>query len=184
MKGKINLWVKWLKRRWKTIRFCCIVLVCAALGIWTAAHLEVHSLDAGPAEEPYVDADSQNTSSKDSEDLSYEAVRKEDVPKELLQEIQKKKETPFRLTYEDGADLYIARGYGKKQRDGYQVEVSYVKARSSVIHIHTILKGAKENEKAKKKQTFPYVVIHIDRGDLSDENESSKEGRRIVIFDN
>ena len=45
-------------------------------------------------------------------DLPFHVVTQKEIPEELLQIIEKKKEGAFHLTYEDGGTLYIVVGYG------------------------------------------------------------------------
>ena len=78
---------------------------------------------------------------KKIQDIEFTVVAPEDVPEELKADIEKARDTPFRLTYADQGYLYMARGYGEKEKTGYSVEVNAC------------------YEKTKEKKTYPYVVM-------------------------
>ena len=59
---------------------------------------------------------------KKIQDIEFTVVAPEDVPEELKEDIEKARDTPFRLTYADQGYLYMARGYGEKEKTGYSVE--------------------------------------------------------------
>ena len=61
---------------------------------------------------------------KKIQDIEFTVVAPEDVPEELKADIEKARDTPFRLTYADQGYLYMARGYGEKEKTGYSVEVN------------------------------------------------------------
>ena len=61
---------------------------------------------------------------KKIQDIEFTVVAPEDVPEELKEDIEKARDTPFRLTYADQGYLYMARGYGEKEKTGYSVEVN------------------------------------------------------------
>ena len=52
---------------------------------------------------------------KKIQDIEFTVVAPEDVPEELKEDIEKARDTPFRLTYADQGYLYMARGYGEKE---------------------------------------------------------------------
>ena len=85
------------------------------------------------------------------------SIKKEDTKK--IQDIEKARDTPFRLTYADQGYLYMARGYGEKEKTGYSVEVNACYETSDAIRIQTTLLGPAKGEKTKEKKTYPYVVM-------------------------
>ena len=92
-------------------------------------------------------------------DIEFTVVAPEDVPEELKEDIEKARDTPFRLTYADQGYLYMARGYGEKEKTGYSVEVNACYETSDAIRIQTTLLGPAKGEKTKEKKTYPYVVM-------------------------
>ena len=96
---------------------------------------------------------------KKIQDIEFTVVAPEDVPEELKEDIEKARDTPFRLTYADQGYLYMARGYGEKEKTVYSVEVNACYETSDAIRIQTTLLGPAKGEKIKEKKTYPYVVM-------------------------
>lgn len=94
------------------------------------------------------------------ERLSFEIVEEEDIPEELGRLIQKEKE-PFRMTYADAGSLYIARGYGKQETDGYEIEVVDLYETENAIVLQSMLKGPEPDEKIEETPTYPYIVVRM-----------------------
>lgn len=95
------------------------------------------------------------------EEAKFTIIEEEMIPTELKEEIDGKKEKPFRLTYEDKGTLYIARGYGEKQTTGYSVKVKKCEETENTIYFHTNLIGPSKQEKVVKKANNPYIVITL-----------------------
>lgn len=95
-------------------------------------------------------------------DLEYTVLDKADVPQEFLTVIEDKKDRPFRLTYADGGVLYIADGYGKREKTGYRVKVTELYETEDTICFHTNLMGPEKGVETKETATFPYVVVKLD----------------------
>lgn len=98
-------------------------------------------------------------------DIDYTVVPQEEVPEELFAKIQEKKEGPMRLTYTDGAYLYVAEGYGCKQSGGYSVTVEACYETRNGVYIKTRLLGPTKEEAREVAETFPYVVIKMEQID-------------------
>ena len=94
-------------------------------------------------------------------DLEFTVLDKLSVPDEFQTLIEEKKEKPFRLTYADAEDLYIAEGYGAQLKTGYSVEVTELYETENAIFIHTNLLGPGKEEETKEITTFPYVVVKL-----------------------
>ena len=45
-------------------------------------------------------------------DLEYTVIAEDNIPEELLEKIEERKENAFKLTFEDQGFLYICVGYG------------------------------------------------------------------------
>ena len=93
---------------------------------------------------------------KKIQDIEFTVVAPEDVPEELKEDIEKARDTPFRLTYADQGYLYMAR---EEERTGCSVEVNACYEASDAIRIQTTLLGPAKGEKTKEKKTYPYVVM-------------------------
>ena len=94
-------------------------------------------------------------------DLEFTVLDKLSVPDEFQALIEEKKEKPFRLTYADAEELYIAEGYGAQLKTGYSVEVTELYETENTIFIHTNLLGPGKEEETKEITTFPYVVVKL-----------------------
>lgn len=92
----------------------------------------------------------------------YIIVQELDIPKELAVQIEKNKKKSFHLTYADSGMLYIAMGYGAKEKAGYRAEISKIYETENRIHVQSSLEGPKkgeENEKKKEETRYPYIVV-------------------------
>lgn len=92
-------------------------------------------------------------------DLDFTVVGDMDVPDELKKLIAEKQQQPFKLTYSDEQNLYIAVGYGVQPTGGYSISVNDLYLTDNSIVINTELKGPEKGENAGNEQSFPYIVI-------------------------
>ena len=92
------------------------------------------------------------SASKDSgdkvRDLDFSVVGDMDVPDELKNLIAEKQQQPFKLTYSDEQNLYIAVGYGVQPTGGYSISVNEL--------------YPEKGENAGAEQSFPYIVIRTE----------------------
>lgn len=102
------------------------------------------------------------TSPKMVEKLDYTVVEDEDVPKELLEMIDAKKENQLKLTYATNEYLYIVAGYGTQETSGYSIRLDKLYMGENAIYIKTSLIGPQKNENVTKIKTFPYIVVKIE----------------------
>ena len=84
------------------------------------------------------------SASKDSgakvRDLDFTVAGDMDVPDELKNLIAEKQQQPFKLTYSDEQNLYIAVGYGVQPTGGYSISVNELYLTDNSIVINTELK--------------------------------------------
>ena len=92
-------------------------------------------------------------------DLEFSVAADPDVPKELGQLIAEKIHQPFKLTYSDDSNLYIAVGYGAQPTGGYSICVNDLYLTENSIVLDTELKGPERGENPGTEQSFPYIVI-------------------------
>jgi hypothetical protein len=95
-------------------------------------------------------------------DLEFTVVDKEKVPNELKTAILENRDLPFKLTYADQGELFIAEGYGPQPKSGYSVEVTGLYETENAVYIHTNLLGPEKGEKTKDVTTYPYVVVKLE----------------------
>ena len=97
------------------------------------------------------------------QELDFTVLEKEDIPEELKTQIEEKKDEPMKLTYTDQGQMYLVRGYGKKESSGYSIEVKELYETENAVHIRT--KGPGEKEQVIEKHTWPYLVVKLDYQD-------------------
>ncbi len=94
-------------------------------------------------------------------DLDYIIVEELDIPGELKDMIEKNKNSPFGLTYSDNGELYIVRGYGRREKTGYEVEAVNLYETGQSVCFHTALIGPQKGEDTEEIPTFPYIVVKL-----------------------
>lgn len=93
-------------------------------------------------------------------DLDFTVVSSECVPKELLAEIESKKQEEFQMSFQDGNYLYLCVGYGAQETGGYSICVKDLYLTDSSIVLDTTLLGPKHAEGKKVPgESYPYIVI-------------------------
>lgn len=94
-------------------------------------------------------------------DLEYEMTEEENVPKELAAKIEEKKEADFKLTYESGDDLYIARGYGEQETGGYSIQILELYLTQNAAVFDTNLIGPSKDDAKNTSPSYPYIVVRV-----------------------
>lgn len=105
------------------------------------------------------------TSPKKVADLDYTVVEDQDVPEELMKIINEKKNNSLRLTYSTKDYIYIVAGYGIQPTSGYSIKLNQVYLGENSIYIDSNLIGPAKGEEVTDKETFPYIVIKIEKRD-------------------
>ncbi len=100
-------------------------------------------------------------------DLEYEILEEKDIPGELLDAMEEKKEAGFKLTYADKESLYIAMGYGLQETGGYSISVNECYLTKNAIYFDTTLIGPVKGEKLNQVKTYPYIVVRMEYLDKS-----------------
>lgn len=99
-------------------------------------------------------------------DLDFTVVTEEEIPEELYNVIEEKKEAEFNLTYKDGDYLYIVSGRGQQETGGYSMAVSELYLSDNAICVDVDLIGPSADEEVSKAKSYPYIVIKIESLDL------------------
>lgn len=102
-------------------------------------------------------------SSEKVTDLEYTVLKEQEIPQELMTQIEEQKESCFKLTYQDGEYLYIASGYGKQETGGYSIQVNELYLTSNTIYYKTGLFGPQKGETVHQAETYPYIVIKTEK---------------------
>ena len=95
-------------------------------------------------------------------DIDFTVVTEDKIPKELKGMMEEKKGLPFKLTYTDKGELYIAVGYGEQATTGYSIEVKELYETKNAIYIHTNLIGPAKDERVLERKTYPYIVVKLE----------------------
>ena len=96
------------------------------------------------------------------QDLPYTIVDEYEIPEEMREEIQNQKEEAFIYTWADADSLYIARGYGRQQSAGYQIQVDAFYESEEVLVLVTTLLGPEPDTDTENGPRCPYLVIRTD----------------------
>lgn len=99
-------------------------------------------------------------------DMEFAVVAEADIPKELVQIIAEKQQSPFKLTYSDDQNLYIVVGYGKQEGGGYSIAVNELYLTENSIVLDTDLIGPGKGENAGTEPSYPYIVIKTELSEL------------------
>ncbi len=110
---------------------------------------------------------SENTDVKKLKDLDFTVVEDADIPGELKEIIDEKKEQPFKLSYSNKDHLYIVVGYGKQNSGGYSISVEELYLTSNAIYIDTNLIGPSKDDLVTHGVTYPYIVVKLEFMDKS-----------------
>ncbi len=101
----------------------------------------------------------EDTEIKKIKDLEFTVVEDADLPGELKEIIDEKKEEPFKLSYSNKDYLYIVVGYGKQNSGGYSIAVDELYLTENAIYIDTNLIGPTQDDMVSQGVTYPYVVV-------------------------
>ena len=74
-------------------------------------------------------------------DLEFQTAPSEELPQELSKLISEKVSQPFKLTYTDDKNLYIAVGYGAQPTGGYSISIRELYLTENSIVLATELMG-------------------------------------------
>lgn len=102
---------------------------------------------------------SEKTDIKKIKDLEFTVVEDADVPEQLMEVINQKKNQPFKISYTNDDYLYIVVGYGEQPTGGYSIAVEDLFLTSNAVYIDTNLIGPSKQEYVTNAVTYPYVVV-------------------------
>lgn len=90
----------------------------------------------------------------------YTIVAQEDIPEELMTQIESAKTEEMKLTYADDGTLYIVRGYGE-QPAGSSIQVLELYSTKDGIVFDTQLVGGGKNAENETTSAYPYIVVKL-----------------------
>lgn len=101
----------------------------------------------------------ETLSTRKLRDIDFTVVDEDDIPEPLEEMIDEREDKPFKLTYADNGELYIAVGYGEQPTTGYSIQVKELYESENAIYIHTNLIGPAKDEKIIERETKALIVI-------------------------
>ncbi len=101
---------------------------------------------------------------KKTNDIEFTVVAESEVPAEIQQMIEERKEKEFKVTYSDNQYTYIIIGYGRQKYDGYSIKVREMYETENAIYVKTEFEGPKEYTN-NETNTYPCIVIKIEYSD-------------------
>ena len=90
----------------------------------------------------------------------YTLVAQEDIPQELMAQIESAKAEDMKLTYADDGTFYIVRGYGA-QPGGSSIQVLELYCTNDGIVFDTQLVGGGKNAESETTSAYPYIVVKL-----------------------
>ncbi|MFQ9514565.1 MAG: protease complex subunit PrcB family protein [Eubacterium sp.] len=103
----------------------------------------------------------EKVSKKKTNDVDFTVVAESEIPSEVSQIVEERKETPFKVTYSDNEYTYIIVGYGKQKYEGYSIRVKSLYETKNSICVKTEFKGPEEYSNT-EIDSYPYIVIKIE----------------------
>lgn len=98
--------------------------------------------------------------------IDYTVVPEEDIPEDLRDIIEPRKEVPFQLTFSDQSYLYIVKGYGEQETGGYNIVVNDFYQTEDSLYLDTELFGPSASDTIDGRISYPYIVLKIELIDL------------------
>ncbi len=97
-------------------------------------------------------------------DMDFTVVSQGEMPDEVKQIVEERKENEFKVTYSDNKYTYIIVGYGKQKFNGYSINVEKLYETRNAIYVKTVFQGPKEYT-ANESVSYPYIVIKVEYSD-------------------
>ncbi|MCC8102649.1 MAG: protease complex subunit PrcB family protein [Clostridiales bacterium] len=94
-------------------------------------------------------------------ETDFSVVTEKELPQELLEVIEENKENEMRLTWTDGEEMYLVRGYGKQSTGGYSIAVAECAENEETLWFETRLIGPQDTEGLSREASYPYLVVKI-----------------------
>ena len=101
----------------------------------------------------------EKQSPKKLKSLDFTVLAPEEMPEELLNVLEEKKTSPFKVTYKDEGYLYICEGYGEQKSSGYSIAVNALYLTDGDIRVNTSLLGPETPKRENEAPSCPYIVL-------------------------
>ena len=93
--------------------------------------------------------------------VAFSVEEERTIPAALRQAIKENEAREIRMTFEDGNDLYLIRGYGEQKTGGYSIAVDACTEDEEKLYLTTRLIGPEDAEKQPKDASYPYIVVRV-----------------------
>lgn len=93
--------------------------------------------------------------------VAFSVEEERTLPAALRQAIKENEAREIRMTFEDGDDLYLIRGYGEQKTGGYSIAVDACTEDEEKLYLTTRLIGPEDAEKQPKDASYPYIVVRV-----------------------
>ncbi|MCD8398035.1 MAG: protease complex subunit PrcB family protein [Lachnospiraceae bacterium] len=103
----------------------------------------------------------RKTEEGEKTEVDFSVMTDKELPAELLAVIEENKESEMRLTWTDGEEMYLIRGYGKQSTGGYSIAVAECAEDEETLWFDTRLIGPQDTEELSKEASYPYLVVKI-----------------------
>ncbi len=110
-------------------------------------------------------ASSDESAKADRREIDYTVAELGKLPEELSRVIEENKKKEIRMTYIDGEDMYLVRGYGEQKTGGYSIAVAECTEDETTIFLDTRLLGPPEEEGLSRDPSYPCLVVKIEARD-------------------
>ena len=104
----------------------------------------------------------EKQSPKKLKSLDFTVLAPEEMPEELLNVLEEKKTSPFKVTYKDEGYLYICEGYGEQKSSGYSIAVKDLYLTENAVYVDTELLGPQKGEEVGVEKSYPFLVIQTE----------------------
>ena len=91
---------------------------------------------------------------------SNDYMKQEEIPREVVELMEQKKEKAFYMTYQVGDVRYLMKGYGEQLSGGYSIQVEEVSESENAVFCKTRLIGP-EKADAGSEPSYPCIVLKI-----------------------
>lgn len=105
---------------------------------------------------------SRKEAADNGKEVDYTVMDTRKLPEELTELIEENKKDEIRMTYTDGGDMYLIRGYGEQGSGGYSIQVAGCTEDDTTIYFDTRLLGPSGQEKLPKEPSYPVLVVKIE----------------------
>ncbi len=99
-------------------------------------------------------------------DLEFTVVSDENLSDELKTILDERKESPFKVTFNDKEYLYICIGYGQQSTGGYSIAVDSLYLTEDAIRVSTSLLGPGPEDESSPSASYPYIVLKTEYLDI------------------